>query len=119
MNDHSMFVGHSTKINSAIADFSVIYIKTVILDYTASLGEWCRGRPFPFDLRGRVTYHVTVQSRRFSQEADHLSRRGGWKSRWSFSHSKNIDQHLLIEAEGYICDKSSKLGYSLWSLCML
>ena len=97
MNDHSMFVCHSTEINSAIADFSVIYIKTVILFHTASLGEWSRGRPIPFDLRGRVTYHVTMQSRRFSQGADHLSRRGGGESRWSYRHNKNINQHLLIE----------------------
>ena len=40
MNDHSMFVRRSTDVNSSIAVFSVVNIKTAIYHCTASLGEW-------------------------------------------------------------------------------
>ena len=40
MNDHSMFVRRSTKVNASIAMFSVVNMKTAISHCTASLGEW-------------------------------------------------------------------------------
>ena len=60
MNDHSMFVRRSTDVNSTVAVFSVVYIKTAICYCTASLGEWWGWRLVPFDLRGRVTKHTTL-----------------------------------------------------------
>lgn len=74
MNDHSIFVRHSTYVQTSVTTFSVFYKNTIFRHLSASQREGCLGRSGPFNLRGGVTYDVTLQFCFFGQKASHLIR---------------------------------------------
>ena len=55
MNDHSIFIGCSAYIDTAIISLGVVDIKTILPQCGASLREGGWGRSGPFNLRGWVT----------------------------------------------------------------
>ena len=74
MNDHSIFVRHSTYVQTSVTTFSVLYKNTIFRHLSASQREGCLGRSGPFNLRGGVTYDVTLQFCFFGQKSSHLIR---------------------------------------------
>ena len=75
MNDHPISAHHSTYVRTSVATFSVLNKNTIFCHLSASQREGCLGRSGPFNLRGGVTYDVTLQFCFFGQKASHLIRR--------------------------------------------